>query len=92
MMTPFPGFETAERNDGLRYWNADATLGVAQNDNGSWSLLDSEGYPTNHALPTDHAQHILRVLARESADVGSWQNRWDYYATASGAVVNRSEA
>ena len=75
-----PGF-TFDAIDG-RAWNSDFTLGLAQNEDGTLTLVDSDAYPTNHALAADHAEHILRVAAIHGDDAPATMRRWDYYASA----------
>lgn len=75
-----PGF-ALDINDG-RAWNSDFTLGLALNDDGTLSLLDSDAYPANHTLAPDHAEHILRVAAVCGDDADGTMRRWDCYASA----------
>lgn len=72
---------TFDADDG-RAWNSDLTLGLALNDDGTLTLIDSGAYPTNHALTPDRAEHILRVSAVRGDDADGTMRRWDNYASA----------
>ena len=72
---------TIDAADG-RYWNADETLGLVQNDDGTWTLLDVDGYPSNHTLQADEAEYILRRCADAGADASEAMRRWDAYASS----------
>jgi hypothetical protein len=72
------GFNT---EDNGRFWNADGTLGVTVNEDDTVTLLDAEGYPANHTLPIEHAEHVLGCSRRDGDDAETTIRRWEYFAS-----------
>lgn len=70
-----------------RTWNDDGSLGLFQNEDGSLTLLDKDGWPTNHALSAAHAAHILGRATASGDDPAATMRRWDYYAGTLGEFV-----
>jgi hypothetical protein len=65
-------------NDGDRVWTADAAWGLVRNEDGSLTLLDVDGMPSNHTLTDDHAAHVVWT-----AGIGEGlMSRWDAFASA----------
>lgn len=68
-----PGF-TVDPADG-RAWTANGQWGLVREDDGTLSLLDSEGYPATGKLSDDDAAYVLRRGAGD--DLAA---RWEHYA------------
>jgi hypothetical protein len=77
MRIDFPGF--TPDNDG-RLWNADETLGLMIECD-AVTLLDSEGYPAEHALGADHARYILVRARTVGDDADATIRRWNTYGS-----------
>lgn len=62
-----------DADEATRAWIQDGTQAISLNEDGTLSLLDSDGYPSNHTLSIHHAEHL--------ASTGNLEN-WDYFASA----------
>lgn len=52
--------------------------GLVRNEDGTLTLLNSEGGPSNHSLSDDRAAHIIRSTGIDSEDL---MIRWDSFAS-----------
>lgn len=84
-MTTFPGFESVE--DDARLWTPDGLLGlVADEEAGTWRLLDCQGRGAAGALTPSDAAHILaRCYNGSGYDAEETKARWEAYASSAPA-------
>lgn len=64
-----------------RAWNADASLGLIAEDDGTLRLLDAEGAPAANALAADQAEHVLSRARQAGDEPYQAMIRWDNYAS-----------